>query len=182
MKRWTSFVALVVLSTSIGAFSQEKDKDKKGKKDKDAPTTPAQVIQGAEAKESAGDADGAIADLQKLAGNGEALLLLGRIHEKRYELDVAIDQYKAAADALSGAKKGEALGRMAALEDVRGMATAAATAEAAIAADPTGVWPTIALSRARARQGKGDEAVELVRGGERERAEITVGEKPRATR
>lgn len=161
MKRWTSFVALGLLSVSLAVLAD--DKDKKGKKDKDAPT-PAQVIQGAEAKVTAGDLDGAIEDLKKLGPeNGDALLALGRIHSQRYELDVAIDELKAASEKLTGAPKGEALGRMATLEDMRGVATAGATAEAAVAADPAGAWPAIALSRARARQGKGDEAVELAK-------------------
>ena len=41
------------------------------------------------------------------------------------------------------------------------MADAAASAEAAIAADPEGVWPTIAMSYRRAHEGKLDEAVAL---------------------
>ena len=41
------------------------------------------------------------------------------------------------------------------------MADAPASAQAAATADPSGVWPTIALSRLRAQEGKGDEAVEL---------------------
>jgi len=43
------------------------------------------------------------------------------------------------------------------------MADAGATAQAAAAADPDGVWPTIAMSRLRAREDKGEEAVELAK-------------------
>src|SRR4029450_8951226 len=77
------------------------------------------------------------------ATNGAAALKLGQLRESRGELDLAIDAYKTASATLSGPTKGEALGRMAVAQDARGMAEAAATAEAAIAADPGGGWPTI---------------------------------------
>ena len=50
---------------------------------------------------------------------------------------------------------------MAVVQDSRGVADAAASAEAAIAADPEGLWPTIAMSYRRAHEGKPDEAVAL---------------------
>src|SRR5947208_1042981 len=59
----------------------------------------------------------------------------------------------------TGAAKGEALGRMAILQQLRGMPEAAATTQAATAADPQGVWPAIAQARQLAREGKGDEAI-----------------------
>src|SRR6185436_20841538 len=43
----------------------------------------------------------------------------------------------------------------------RASADAVATAEAAMAADASGPWPLLALSRARSLQGKGDEALAL---------------------
>ena len=92
---------------------------------------------------------------------GDASLRLGRLLEQRFEIDNAIDAYQAAAGKLAGAAKGEALGRLAVAQDLRGSAEAIASAEAATAADPAGVWPTIALARARARQGKADEAMAL---------------------
>jgi tetratricopeptide (TPR) repeat protein len=56
---------------------------------------------------------------------------------------------------------GEALGRTAWIQAVRGAADAPATAEAAAAADPEGAWASLALARVRVRQGKADEAVAL---------------------
>jgi Flp pilus assembly protein TadD len=41
------------------------------------------------------------------------------------------------------------------------MSEAAATADAAIAADPGGVWPTIAAARRKTQEGKADEAIAL---------------------
>ena len=94
-------------------------------------------------------------------GAGEGCLRLGRLLEDRFEIDNAIDSYKAAGEKLSGAAKGEALGRQAVAQGLRGSPEAAATAEAAAAADPAGAWPTIALARARAQAGKADEAIAL---------------------
>ena len=166
MKRWVWFVAFAVLSVPASSLAQgKKDKDKEKEQAKSGPATPADLIKEAEAKEAAGDLEGAASALKKAsAGDPEALLRLGRLHEKGYELDVAMDDYKAAGEKLVGAQKGEALGRLAVLQNVRGLAAeSAASAEAAVAADPAGVWPTIALARARALQGKGDEAVELAK-------------------
>ena len=50
---------------------------------------------------------------------------------------------------------------MAVAQDARGMAEAGATAEAAIAADPEGLWPTIAMARRKVQEGKPDEAIAL---------------------
>jgi cellulose synthase operon protein C len=167
MKRWVWFVAFALVSApAVSSAQAKKDKDKeKEQPKKSGVVTPADLIKEAEAKEAAGDLDGAATLLQKAAADSpDALLRLGRLHEKRYELDVAIDDYKAAGEKLTGAQKGEALGRLAALQSMRGLAAeAAASAEAAAAADAAGLWPTIALARARAAQGKGDEAVALAK-------------------
>ena len=167
MKRWVWVLAFALVSVPVVSMAQgKKDKEKeKEQPKKGGVATPADLVKEAEAKEAAGDLDGA-ADLLKKAAvaNPDAQLRLGRLHEKRFELDLAIDDYKAAGEKLTGPAKGEALGRLAVLQAVRGMATeAAASAEAATAADAAGVWPTVALARARAAQGKGDEAVELAK-------------------
>jgi tetratricopeptide (TPR) repeat protein len=166
MKRWGWLLALLV-ALPIGAQDKKKDDkkdEKKGEAKKPAVVTVDELFKQADEKIAAGDADGAADTLRKAAGmdpGGEASLRLGRVLEGKYDLDSAIDAYKAAADKLSGAAKGEALARMAIAQETRGVAEAAATAEAAAAADPAGAWPTIALSRARARQGKADDAVSL---------------------
>jgi tetratricopeptide (TPR) repeat protein len=161
MKRWVGLVALVLMSLPASAQEKEKKDSKKA-----VAVTADELVKQAEAKAAAGDLDGAADLLRKAsgmegAGAGDASLRLGRLLEDRYEIDNAIDAYRAAADKQSGPAKGEALGRLAAAQDMRGMAEAAASAEAAVAADPAGVWPTIALARARARQGKADEAIAL---------------------
>ncbi len=151
---------LLVLSCASAAADDKKKDDKKGK-EAQAPAV-ADPLKDAEAKVAAGDADGAIKVLEgAMATNGTAALRLGALREGRGELDLAIDAYRAAAAGLSGAAKGEALGRMSVAQDDRGMAEAAATAEAAAAADPEGVWPAIAMARRRAHEGKADEAIAL---------------------
>ena len=164
MMRWT-WLLLAVLAASPAVADDKKKDDKKAK---EAPVAQAPValdaVKEAEAKLAAGDADGAIGVLEKGLGGpaaGEAGLRLGRLRESRGELDLAVDAYKAAAGKLTGAAKGEALGRMAVVQDTRGMAEAAASAEAAVAADPEGMWPAIALSYRRAHEGKPDEGVTL---------------------
>ena len=156
----------LLLAALAAAPALAADKKKDDKKGKDAPAPAAvagqDAVKDAEAKLAAGDADGAIAVLEKAMGtDGMAALRLGRLRDSRGELDQAVDAYKAAAGLLTGPAKGEALGRMAVAEDSRGMADAAASAEAAIAADPEGVWPTIAMSYRRVHEGQPDEAVAL---------------------
>jgi tetratricopeptide (TPR) repeat protein len=165
MKRWVWFVAFAFLSVPVVSWAEVKKEKEKEAPKKGGPVSPEQLVKDAEAQEAAGDLEAAAALLKKAAvSSPDAALRLGRLHEKTYELDVAIDDYKAAGEKLAGAPKGEALGRLAVLQSVRGLATeAAASAEAAAAADAAGVWPTIALARARAAQGKGDEAVELAK-------------------
>ena len=161
MKLW-SCLLMAALATAPTLAADKKKDDKK--KDAPAPAAAAaqDAVKEAEAKLAGGDADAAIAILEKAMGtDGMAGLRLGRLRESRGELDQAIDAYKAAGGVLSGPAKGEALGRMAVAEDSRGMAGAAASAEAAVAADPEGVWPTIAMSYRRAHGGQLDEAVAL---------------------
>ena len=162
MKLCSCLLLAAIAATPALAADKKKD-DKKGK---DAPPPVAAAVQDAvkdaEAKLAAGDADGAIAILEQAMGtDGTAALRLGRLREARGELDQAIDAYKAAAARLAGPGKGEALGRMAVAEDSRGMTNAAASAEAAMAADPEGVWPTIAMCYRRAHESQLDEAIAL---------------------
>jgi tetratricopeptide (TPR) repeat protein len=151
---------LLLLLPAVPAASDDKKKD--DKKGKEAQAVVVDPVKDAEAKIAAGDIDGAIAALDPVAAtNGAAALKLGQLRETKGELDLAIDAYKAASGTLSGAAKGEALGRMAVVQDARGMSEAAATADAAIAADPGGVWPTIAAARRKTQEGKADEAIAL---------------------
>jgi tetratricopeptide (TPR) repeat protein len=152
---------LLLLLPAVPAASDDKKKDDKKGKDA-AQAVVVDPVKDAEAKIAAGDVDGAITVLEPVAAtNGAAALKLGQLRESRGELDLAIDAYRAASATLSGPAKGEALGRMAVAQDARGMAEAAATAEAAIAADPGGVWPTIAAARRKVQEGKPDEAIAL---------------------
>jgi cellulose synthase operon protein C len=158
MKRW-SWLLVAVLAVSP-AFAAEKKKD--DKKGKETPPAKVDVVQEAEAKAAAGDVKGAIEDLEKaIAVEPRAALRVGVLREKAGELDLAIDAYKVAGEKMSGPGQGEALGRMAVLQVTRGMPEAAASAAAAVAADPEGVWPTIAMAYRRAQEGQGAEAVAL---------------------
>jgi tetratricopeptide (TPR) repeat protein len=164
MKRWSWLLAVALLASPALAADKKEDKKKDDKKGKEAPVAAAQQdpVAAAEAALAGGDADGAVSVLDKAAAtDGRAGLRLGQLRESRGELDLAVDAYKAAAEKLSGSGKGEALGRMAVVQDTRGMADAAANADAAAAADPEGLWPTIALSYRRAHEGKADEGVAL---------------------
>jgi tetratricopeptide (TPR) repeat protein len=156
-----SCLLMAALATAP-ALADDKKKDDK-KKDVPVATVATQdAVKEAEAKLASGDAEAAIAILEKASGtDGMAALRLGQLRESRGELDQAIDAYKAASGKLAGPARGETLGRMAVAEDSRGMGGAAASAEAAIAADPEGVWPTIAMSYRRAHEGQVDEAITL---------------------
>lgn len=166
MRRWACLLALA-LAVAVPAAAQDKSKDKskKAAEQKPAPITIDDLVRQAEEKSAAGEHDAAAELLGKAAGmpaaTGDVSLRLGRVLEAKGEMDTAIDAYKAASDKLTGPPKGEALGRMAVLQRVRGMAEAPATAEAAAAADPEGPWPAIAMAHLRAGEGKGDEAVAL---------------------
>ena len=158
-----SWLLLVALAAAP-ALAADKKKDEKKVKDAPAPVAAAaqDAVKDAEAKLAAGDADAAIALLETAMGtDGMAALRLGQLREARGELDAAVDAYKAAAGKLTGPGKGEALGRMAVAQDSRGMTDAAASAEAALAADPEGTWPAVAMSYRRVHEGQLDEALAL---------------------
>ena len=160
--RCPAHVLMLALALAIPASAEEKQK-------KPAPPPAAVSVEDflkqAEQAIASGDAAGAAELLRKAtrlpSATGEPALRLGRVLESTLDLDSAMDAYKAAADKLSGPAKGEALGRLAVVQEMRGSAEAATTAAAAAAADPDGVFPTIALSRARARAGQAEEAVAL---------------------
>ncbi len=162
MRHWSWLLVAAVAVTPALAAEKKKD-EKKGKEAQAAQPAAAQdIVKQAEAMLAGGDAEGAAKLLETaMATDGRAALRLGILREGRGELDGAIDAYKAAAEKLSGPEKGEALGRMAVAQDTRGMAQAGANAEAAIAADPEGAWPAIAMSYRRVHEGKADEAVGL---------------------
>jgi tetratricopeptide (TPR) repeat protein len=164
MKRWAVWLAVVLLAAPAGA-ADKKDKDKKSDK-KEAQVAVQSPMEEAEAKLAAGDREGALKALERGtedpgAPGGQAALRLGELREDGGELDLAIDAYRLAAQKLEGPAKGEALGRLAVVEDTRGTGDAAATAEAAVAADPDGVWPTIAMSHRRVHEGRAEEGVAL---------------------
>ena len=163
MKRF-SWLLLAALAVSPAVADDKKKDDKKAKEAPVVAQAPAaqDAVKDAEAKISAGDSDGAVDVLKKaMATDPLAALRLGRLREARGELDLSVDDYKVAAEKLTGPARGEALGRMSVAQTARGMAGAAASAEAAIAADPEGAWPTIAMSYLRAHEGKADDAVAL---------------------
>jgi tetratricopeptide (TPR) repeat protein len=143
------------------AAADAKKKEKKGKKTE----AEISVVQLASDKASGGDVDGAIDLLREASADetapGDVLLKLGELLSGKAELDAAIDALTAAAEKLTGAPRGEALGRLSLVQAARGVGDAAASAEAAVSADAEGVWPQIALSHVRARQGQGDLAVTL---------------------
>jgi tetratricopeptide (TPR) repeat protein len=160
MKNW---ILVVALAATLPASADDKSKDKKGQAPK-AGVTVEDLLAQADQKSAAGDFDAAVAILKKAAdqdATGEVSLRLGRVLEAKSDFDLAMDAYKAASAKLAGPKKGEALGRLSSLQDLRGMSESIATADAAVAADGAGPWPKVALAKARARQGKGDEAVTL---------------------
>ncbi len=162
MRLW-SCVLVAALAASPALAAEKKKEEKKGK-EAAAQVVPQDVIKEAEAKIAAGDLDGAATMLEKaMPTDGRAGLRLGILRESRGELDLAVDAYKSASEKLSGPAQGEALGRMAVVQDTRGMAQADTSAEAALAADPEGVWPTIATSYRRVDEGKVDEAIALAR-------------------
>ena len=162
MKPWTWVLAVTLLLMAAGGVdtrAQEAAAEEAATQD---------AVAEAEAQLAAGDADAAVKALETAADlpgevGGRAALRLGVLRESRGELDNAIDAYTTAAGKLEGAAKGEALGRMAVVQGTRGMAEAVASAEAAAAADPDGLWPTIAMSFRDVHQGEVEEGVTLAR-------------------
>jgi tetratricopeptide (TPR) repeat protein len=172
MTRSVALLAALLLAFPASADEKKKDKDKK--KDAKAEAAQAQTatttedfVRDAEEKLAAGDAAAALDLLRKASSvpttHGETYVRLGRLLESRYELDAAITAYGHAVEKLQGAPaKAEALGRRAVAEEARGfIAASLASVEAAVAVDAQGAWPGVALARVRAREGKGDEALEL---------------------
>ena len=141
MKRW-SWLLLAALAAAPAVADDKKKDDKKGKEAPvaqapvaQAPAAQQDLVKDAEAKLAAGDSDAAVALLEKAARiDPKAALRLGRLRESRGELLPAEDAYKAAAGQLAGPEKGEALGRLAVMQDAGGVTEAGASAEAAIAA------------------------------------------------
>jgi tetratricopeptide (TPR) repeat protein len=165
MRQQVCLLAMVLLATAASAVQEEQAKE--GEEVVVPVYTAPEYVAFADEKLAAGDTDGALKDLEAAlraeGATGEMAMRLGGLREDRGELDLAIDAYGKAAGMLEGAAKGKALGRMAVLQDTRGMTEAVASAEAAIAADPEGVWPTIAISHRRVKEGRVDEAVALAR-------------------
>jgi tetratricopeptide (TPR) repeat protein len=160
MKLASVLIALALTVPAGAATDKPRDK----KKPAESPSA-GSVVREAEAKAAAGDSDGAVELLRRAAAapgaSGEIALRLGRFHEQRFEVDLAIDAYAAAATALAGAARAEALGRLSVAQEIRGMPEAARSAVDAAAADPGAAWANVALARLRAREGKGDEALAL---------------------
>ena len=158
-------VGLIVVPAALSAA------DKKGK-DKGAPVAPVitlspgeDAVKKAQEKIAAKQYELAKQMLETATAvegmTGEPFLLLGQLLEPTNDWERGAAAYKTASEKLSGPSKGEALGRLSILQDVNGMSEAAGNADAAIAADPEGIWPTIALARQRAHQKRADEALAL---------------------
>src|SRR5712691_5226185 len=110
-------LAFMLASPAAADKDKDKDKDKKKPPEKAAVGVSADdLAKQAEEKAAAGDAAGAKELLEKAAAlpsaTGDVSLRLGRLLESTHDLDGAMDAYKAAADKLAGAAKGEALGRL----------------------------------------------------------------------
>jgi tetratricopeptide (TPR) repeat protein len=164
MKRWSWLLLAALVAVPSAADDKKKDDKKGNAAPAAAPAQAPDAVKDAEAKLAAGDSDGAVEALKKaMAVDPMAALRLGRLRESRGELDLAVDDYKAAAEKLAGPAKGEALGRMSVVQAVRGMAGSGDSAAAAAAADAEGLWPTIATAYVRAHEGKADEAIALAR-------------------
>jgi tetratricopeptide (TPR) repeat protein len=124
-----------------------------------------QLLTTAEQALAAGDLKGATETLEKAAAlpgaTGQVSLRLGKLAERAFQLDMAIEAYRAAAAGLGGPGKGEALARLALIDEARCVGNPAERTAAALAADPEGAWPLVAAARDKARQGRGDEALAL---------------------
>ena len=160
-------VGLLVIPAVLSA-AEKKDKDKP----KGAPSAPVvklspgeDAIKKAQEKVAAGQVEQAKrileAATQAEGMTGEPFLFLAQLLEPTPDWERAVAAYKSAGEKLSGPAKGEALGRLSVLQDLNGISESANNAEAAIAADPEGAWPSIALARQRVRQKRADEALAL---------------------
>jgi tetratricopeptide (TPR) repeat protein len=160
--RWT---ALLVLALASLAPAEDKKKDVKPAAVAAGPAGADALARQADEKAAAGDLAGAVELLQKATrapdASGDTWLRLGRVLDRRHELDLAVDAYRAASEKLASAAKGEALGRLSLLEQAKSTSEAATAAEAAAAADPAGAWPQAALAFARGQAGKADESLDL---------------------
>lgn len=102
MKLASVLIALALTIPAGAATDKPKDKKKPAES-----SSAGSVVREAEAKAAAGDSDGAVELLRRAAAapgaSGEIALRLGRFHEQRFEVDLAIDAYAAAATALLAA-------------------------------------------------------------------------------
>jgi len=128
-------LALLLFAAPSASAADNKDKDKDKKKPEAAAKTAVSaedLVKQADEKGAAGDAAGAKELLEKAAAmptaSGDVGLKLGRFLQSTHDLDAAMDAYKSAGDKLTGAAKGEALGRLAIVQETRGVPEFAATA------------------------------------------------------
>lgn len=174
-----ALILALVAGSAVGSERADKpDKDKKAAKPQAATASSgADLIQQAAQKAAAGDADGAIELLTKAAGmpgeGGQASLALGQVLAAKGQLDSASEAYRAASQKLSGAAKGEALGRLALTEELQGR-PGNQVADEALAADPQGLWALSAAVYVKAREGRADEALALAQQAEAKGASASV--------
>src|SRR5690242_3949871 len=120
-------LAFLLAAPAAADKDKEKDKDKKKPAEaaRPAAVSTADLVRQADEKAAAGDAAGAVALLQKAAAapdaGGEVSLRLGRALEGAHDLDGAMDAYRAAGEKLAGAARGEALARLALVQETRGV-------------------------------------------------------------
>jgi tetratricopeptide (TPR) repeat protein len=168
MKVLVWLVSGLLAIPAVSSAAEKKGKDKGGA----VPAAPVvrlspgeEAVQKAQERIAAGQMDQAKRILdgatQTEGMTGEPFLLLAQMIEPSSEWERAIATYKLASEKLSGAPKGEALGRMSVVQDINGIPEAAANADAALAADPEGAWPLIAVARQRVRQKRADDALAL---------------------
>jgi tetratricopeptide (TPR) repeat protein len=163
---WTAMLVLAL--ASLAPADEKKKEAKPAPAPVQQPGVSAQALtRQADEKAAAGDVAGAIELLEKATrapgATGDTWLRLGRLLDRKGELDSAVDDYKAAAEKLDGPAKGEALGRLSLVLQAKAAREATVPAEAAAAADPGGAWPQAALAFARAQAGKGEEAEAMAR-------------------
>ncbi|HZM51365.1 MAG TPA: hypothetical protein VFE68_12765, partial [Vicinamibacteria bacterium] len=123
-----AWLLALLLLASPSASAADKDKEKDKKKPEAAAKTAVSaddLVKQAEEKAAAGDTAGAKELFEKAAGmptaSGDVALKVGRFLQSTHDLDAAMDAYKSAGDKLTGAAKGEALGRLAIVQETRGV-------------------------------------------------------------